>query len=156
MKIFLARLVLLFLLCILPISCDEEDDNYLDGSLTDSFDMSFSGTRVRLYESELSIEYVKGSGPSEKVPLILTLKLSEGPLAEGISYDLKAIGNASRGQGGYGSPLPELDSGTLTFSSYSEEDGATIEGSFQSIFNTLNNTQQTLRGGFSASLEVVK
>jgi hypothetical protein len=43
-------------------SCDDEKANFLDGSLTESYDLGFDNVRIRLYPSELSIEYVSNGG----------------------------------------------------------------------------------------------
>jgi len=50
------------------MKCGDDKENYLDGSLTKSYDFDFDFTRVRLYESELAIEYVVDEGDAEKSP----------------------------------------------------------------------------------------
>jgi hypothetical protein len=135
-------------------SCDDEKDNYLDGSLTESYDLSFDSVRIRLYPSELSIEYVKNSSQGEKVALRITLDSNEVPLAADTLYDLSTQGSITQGDG-YGSPLPDLETGELTLDQYSGTDGSKVKGDFEATFLTDNNTTLTLRGGFSAKLEVV-
>lgn len=143
------------LLCLALLSCDETGDNYIEGSLAKKLKIDFDDVRVRLYQSELSIEYIEKDGDSgEKVSLRVTLKVSAGPLVEGGSYDLKSAGTVSRGAG-YGSPIPEITSGELSLDDYAGEDGSKASGEFKALFSTDDKTQYTLRGGFSAKLEVV-
>jgi hypothetical protein len=136
-------------------SCDREDDNYLDGSLTESYDLGFDKVRVRLYPSELSIEYVNNGSQGEQVALRVTVDTNDAALADDTIYDLSTQGSITQGDG-YGSPLPELESGDLTLTSYSGADGSKAKGRFDARFLTDNGTTLTLRGGFSAKLEVVE
>jgi hypothetical protein len=135
------------------IACDETGDNYLEGSLTDSYSLGFDSVRIRLYTSELSIEYIADSSQGEKVALRITLEGAES-LVAGTQYDLKTQGSITQGEG-FGSPLPELQSGDLKFSKYSLEDGSSIKGKFNALFLTDNGQTLTLRGGFADKLEVV-
>jgi hypothetical protein len=142
------------LLCLAPLSCDETGDNYIEGSLAKKLKIDFDDVRVRLYESELSIEYIEKDGDSgEKVSLRVTVRVSAA-LVEGGSYDLKSSGTVSRGAG-YGSSMPELTSGELSLDDFTDEDGSTASGEFKALFTTDDKTQYTLRGGFNAKLEVV-
>jgi len=136
-------------------SCDEQGDNYLDGSLTDRYDLGFDSVRIRLYPSELSIEYVANGSQGEQVALRVTLDSGAAPLAADTIYDLTVHGTITQGDG-YGSPLPELESGNLTLGKYSGTDGSRVKGKFDARFLTDNGTMLTLRGGFSAKLEVVE
>jgi hypothetical protein len=135
--------------------CEGEGDNYLSGSMTKSFDMDFDSTRVRLYESELAIEYVAESDEGEKIAFRVTINSSEVVLEPGTAYDLATDGTVSRGQG-YGSPLPDIESGTLYLDAFSEEDRSNVSGTFNAKFIASDQSIKTLRGGFSASLEVVE
>jgi hypothetical protein len=148
------QLAVLATLMALTFGCEDDGDNYLKGSVTKSYDMGFDMTRVRLYESELSIEYVDERRAGEQVAARVTLEVTGDPLATGVAYDLAERGDVSRGQG-YGSPLPALQSGEITLSDYSGEDGSRVAGRFNAVFATADGTTQTLRGGFSAELEVV-
>lgn len=144
----------LILVCfLLTFGCEGEGDNYLKGSIADSFDMKFEFVRARLYDSALSIEYVtKGE---TKTPIIVTVSTASGPITTGKAYDLKTEGSVSRGEG-YGSQLPEVEEGELTLSKYSGEDGSAVVGTFNAIFITAQQNRQTLRGGFDADLVVVE
>lgn len=134
--------------------CDPTGDNYIKGSLAATHDMGFDETRARLYESELSIEYVENLKQGEKVVLRLTVSRRKGELAKGDVYDLTSDGDIARGQG-FDSTLPDLESGELELLDYSPEDGSDVRGSFEAVFITTEKTRKTLRGGFSAPLEVI-
>jgi len=108
---------------------------------------------VRLYDSELSIEYVAGEKNAEKVALRITVERSAAPKVHG-TYDLLTQGTMSRGAG-YPAELPLLSSGTLTLDAYGEDAGNEVRGTFEAVFTTAENSKQTLRGGFAAKLEVV-
>jgi hypothetical protein len=136
------------------LSCQDDDDNYLKGSITDSYDMDFDETRIRQYESELSIEYVVKSEETEKVALRVTLNLSSGPPVQDQVYDLTTQGTISRGPG-FGSELPDLESGELKLTKYSSQDGSDVKGEFNAVFQTSDQKKKTLYGGFSAELEIV-
>lgn len=148
-------LLLVVLAMTVSFSCDDEEDNYLAGSLTKSFDFNFDYVRARLYESELSIEYVDKQKNAEQVALRVTLKRDGTPLAAGETYDLLERGTVGRGAG-YASALPELESGSVELKEFGSETGSHISGEFKAVFLTDENTKQTLRGGFSAELEVVE
>ncbi len=150
-----AWLTAIIILCVVFGGCEDTGDNYLEGSMTKSFDMDFDSTRARLYESELSIEYVADSDEGEKIAFRVTINSGEVVLESGTAYNMVTDGSVSRGQG-YGSALPELESGTLYLDSFSEEDGSNVSGTFNARFIASDQTIKTLRGGFSASLEVVE
>jgi len=126
--------------------------DYLDGSLVDLFDLGFTHTRVRLYDSELSVEYVD-SARQEEVALRVTVD-NEGDLAEGDTYDLVARGQVGWSDS-FGSSLPDLESGELRLSRYDEVDGEPVRGSFEAVFTSPDETRMSVLGGFSAELEVV-
>ncbi len=150
MKPALKWILLLIILC----GCDETGDNFLDGSLADSYKMDFDSVRVRLYPSELSIEYVQNDKNGEKVSLRVTLTRDDAEIAAGQTYDLKELGTISRGQG-FNSELPELKSGELKLENFASTDGSDVKGTFEAIFLSSEQNEQTLRGGFAATLEVV-
>jgi len=137
------------------LSCDDQGANYLDGSLTESYDLDFDSVRIRLYPSELSIEYVAKGSQGEQVALRVTLDSNEAALAAGTIYDLTNHGTITQGDG-YGSPLPEIESGDLTLSKYAGTGGSKVKGKFDARFTTDNGTTLTLRGGFSGKLEIVE
>jgi hypothetical protein len=149
--------IMAIMCCLLVfVGCDDRGDNYLEGSLTKSYDMKFDNVRVRLYEgSELSIEYVNDDSDGEKVPLRVTINITDVALAEGTTYDLAVHGTVGRGQGYSSGYLPELESGDLTLEKYSPENGSAVKGDFDAIFLETDGSKMTLRGGFSSDIDVV-
>ncbi len=135
-------------------SCDESE-NYLRGSLADSYDMEFDSIRARLYASELSIEYVVDSEQGEKITLRVTLNAGAGVLVAGKTYNLATDGTISRGEG-FDAKLPELSTGTLDLSEYAGTDGSAVEGEFSATFITTNQNKLSLRGAFVTELEIVQ
>ena len=131
------------------LSCDEDKDNYIDGAVKDSFNISFKGVRARLFSSELSIEYFRNE---TEVALRITVDVSAG-LAAGKTYDLLTEGAITRDEV-FGN-LPELKSGTVTLDKFTEKGGSEISGSFDAIFVTDKGNEQGLFGGFLTELEVV-
>ncbi len=129
-------------------------DNYLDGSLADSYGIDFDYTRIRLYSSELSVEYIQDSEGGERIALRVTVDVAGQPLSEGGSYDLAERGTVDRGQG-FGSTLPDLESGELTLDRYAAQNGAEVKGSFDATFVAADDSTLTLRGGFAAEMELV-
>jgi hypothetical protein len=149
------RLLLAAVLAVAVVTaCDDQGANYLDGSMTDRYGLGFDSVRIRLYPSELSIEYVADTSQGEKVALRIALDAAASPFATGVFYDLATQGSITQGEG-YGSPLPDLESGELKFSAVSIQDGDRVKGKFDARFLTENSTTLTLRGGFSAKLEVI-
>ena len=134
--------------------CDPQEGNWLDGSLADSYDLRFDYVRARLYDSELSMEYVVDAEEGEKVALRVTLNVRDGLPETGVVYDLFADGDVGRGQG-FGSSLPDLESGTVEFEEFVADPGNPIAGTFEAVFLTADDSQYTLRGGFESELEVV-
>ena len=132
------------------LSCDEDNDNFLRGSVKDTNNISFKGVRARLYTSELSIEYYTDKKEGE-VALRVALDVNAG-LKAGKTYDLMKHGTVSRDEGFGG--LPEMISGELTLDKYGSKVGSTVEGSFTAKFVTTSGSEQALRGGFSSELEI--
>ena len=152
---FIVRLFAAGCLLIFISACDETGDNYLEGSVTDGYNMSFDKVRVRLFPSALSIEYVKNSDAGEKLPLKVTINHPEGELMAGHDYDVVTEGSISRGVGYDSSPLPELISGTIHLGSFNSEDGSEVTGDFKAVYRATSGAQINLRGGFNADLERV-
>jgi len=137
-----------------PLGCPQQEGNWLDGSLADSYDMRFDYVRARLYDSELSVEYVVDTDQGEKVALRVTLNVVDGPPVVDTVYDLATDGNVGRGEG-FGSSLPDLESGTVTFEEFAAESGSPVAGTFDAVFITPDDSKYNLLGGFEAELEVV-
>jgi len=135
-------------LSLSAVGCQEEGDR-LEGSVSDRYDLSFSHTRARLYDSELSIEYVR---EDEQVPVRVTVDRGDDVSLEAGTYDLKNQGDV-RGRVDQ-VKLPALFSGQLEMETFSAEDGAAIAGRFDTRL-TAADSRVTLRGEFTTELEVV-
>ncbi len=120
----------------------------LSGSLGDFYDLSFDHTRARLYSSEFALEYVAKDG---QVPIRVSVQRGDKGIEAG-TYDLKARGDITGQRGD--NRIPRFLSGTIEFTSFSNKQGAPVEGSFQAEFQT-GRDKATLSGDFSTSLEVV-
>ena len=140
--------MLLFLL-----ACNALAPNSLDGSLTESYDLSFDETRARLYESELAIEYVDDPQGAATVVLRVTLDAEVEPKA-GKSYDLVEHGEITQ-SGALNPSLPELDEGDLDLEDYGNDEGAKVVGSFDAAFVTGEGQTLQLQGRFKTELEVI-
>jgi len=115
--------------------CAEDTPNYLEGSLTRAYQLEFSRTRARLYDSELAIEYLTGGGARDAQRVTLRITLANTNLIRGRNYDLLDEGYIGRSDF-YGDSLPELLSGSLEMSSFRPEDGSVIAGDFEALFIT--------------------
>jgi len=135
--------------CLLSLGCDDDKDNYLEGSLTDSYNMSFDNVKVGLFTDELSIEYLSGN----KKPLKLTVKISDQGLLTDTKYDLFDDVNLTRSPDYATSPLPNIESVELTFSQISDQAGEQVSGKFKALFEGHGGNTLILRGGFSAKLQ---
>ena len=134
--------------------CDDSNDNYLEGAVTDGYDMNFDSVRVRLYpETALSIEYVKKTKSGEQLPLKITIDYPEGELVTGKDYSLLLEGTISRGAAYDSSPLPQIESGTIHLDEFDAAAGSDVNGAFEAVFITTSNAKISLRGGFSAKLD---
>lgn len=137
--------------------CNEDDENFLEGSITDSYNMRFDFVRIRLYpESALSIEYVYTKDEGEVIPLRVTIDRPEASLVSSTDYTVLMVGSIARGVGYDTSPLPTIESGTIHLDKYSGANGSEIAGSFKSVFVSSSGSKLNLRGGFSGTLERVE
>jgi len=138
--------------CALLAGCGVTGGNHLDGSLAALVDLSFDQTRVRLYESEVSVEYLDNTRDGI-VALRVTVH-NDGELSARTPYDLATQGDVGTSDE-LDTQLPELASGTFKFSRFSPDDGETVKGSFDAVFETPDHTRLSVVGGFMADLEVV-
>jgi len=148
--------LLLTLFAVLALGgCGGVGSNYLDGSLSASYDLTFDEVRVRLYDSELSVEYVVAADQGEMIALRVTVEVDgDAALAEGGVYDLLERGTVGRGEG-FGSALPELESGELQLNRYGSADGDEIKGDFSATFVAADESRLNVHGAFLSQLEVV-
>lgn len=134
--------------------CAEDPDNFLRGSLTDTYNLEFTAIRSRLYDSELSIEYLYADTETPET-VTLRVTLYNDQLSADSTYDLLTKGFVGRSDV-YGGSLPDMDEGELTLEQFNEEDGAAISGRFRARFVTPDETRLTLRGGFLTTIERVE
>ena len=142
------------LFSVLLGSCEDEKNNYVDGSIQKNFKISFKGVRARYHYSsgeptDLAIEYYQNEA---EVALRITIHATGG-VASGKKYTFPEQGKIGRDDT-FG-PLPESYTGSVTLDEFSGKDGGTVKGSFESKFVTDGGTEQTLYGAFSTKIEVV-
>ena len=129
------------------MACDDEGDNFLDGSLVKNFNVKYKTIEAVLYPDGLAIEYVSSK---DVAALRITINSTNAVLKKGKTYDLAKYGSVTRFNQ-YGE-LPDLKSGELTLTEFSEKEGALVAGDFNAIFKTDNEGSQTLRGAFRTKL----
>lgn len=139
--------------CVLAVACGPEDE--LSGSLDQVYVLKHSGTRARLYSSELAVEYL---GPQQSVPVRVSLRLAaieedDRILAPG-RYDLAVLGDITGAQAD-GSVIPRFSSGRIDFDAVGTTPGARVEGSFSANFATERDTLG-LSGSFATRLDVIE
>ncbi len=131
--------------------CHAGQSEYLDGSLVEVFALSWDHTRARLYESELSLEWVD-SARQDQVALRVTAP-NDGRLALG-KLDLAAHGHVGLADEA-STTLPGLESGELVLSRWEEVEGGRVKGDFDASFEDADGVRLAVVGGFDADLEVV-
>ena len=139
--------------CLLS-GCGAEEENWLDGSATAAYPMDFERIRIRLYPSELAVEYLADTDELSDLVALRVTVVNDG-LSEGVSIDLAARGTMTRSEA-WGAPLPDLESGALELTTFTETDGSDIAGTFSALLESSDESQLTLRGGFAGSLETVE
>ncbi|MGF1465132.1 MAG: hypothetical protein ACFCGT_03275 [Sandaracinaceae bacterium] len=136
---------------VLAAGCEDRGGS-LTGSLGAIYDTRFVTVRARLYESEVSAEYVRSDGT---VPVRVTVDRSEVGLADGV-VGLIELGQADvSGIARDGTPIPVPAEGEVTLDEAPLVDGQTLRGSFLARFPTRDRTF-SLSGSFAAPLEVVR
>lgn len=142
---------MLALAALLLCACDGDSANFIDGSAASSYDMDFDDVRIRLFSTEVAVEFVRTVGVGEELPLKLTASFAEDPIVAGEPVDLHEPSGAVARITTDGTRLPELSDqeSTITFDTWSTEAGATIEGTFKVDFD--NGTG--LNGAFDGDLE---
>jgi hypothetical protein len=129
----------------------------LEGSLGEFYNLGCDFQRIRLYDSELSIEFVRDDG---EVPVRVTVRRVHGdPPAPG-GFNLKGPADIDLAKHGdvtgshQGNPIPQFLSGTLELSEFALRDGAPVSGSFDVKFQS-GQTEVSLSGSFDVPLVVV-
>ncbi len=122
----------------------------LSGSLGEFYTLHCDEVRARLYDSELSIEYIdsRTGEVSVRVTVARTKQDPSGP----DQVDLASSGDVSGTADG--NLIPTFTSGTLWLRDYSPRSGATVRGDFDVTFDVGVN-EVALHGDFDTVLEVV-
>ena len=129
-------------------ACVEGPPNQLEGSLTRVFDLGFDATRARLYDTELSVEYVD-EARSGRVAVRLTLR--DPQAIEPGRFDLVVRGSVGLADEVDGQ-LPPLSEGVMELLDYRSD---WLVGTFRATFEAPDETRLLLTGAFDASIEVV-
>jgi hypothetical protein len=132
------------------------DDNDLSGSLEEVYQLQYDQVRVRLYSSELAIEYM--ASQSGVVPVRVTLdrrslRKADKELDSGQSYDLKRYGDIT-GRQADGTELFRFSSGNLELDAFEPEQDSEVRGSFDAKFR-VGDDSFSLTGDFQSELELV-
>jgi hypothetical protein len=145
-----ASISFVLLLLLFGLSCDKDEDNFLDGSLVKNFHISYDSIQVQLTSDSLSVKYLS----DEEVPsLQVSIDRNQAKIKAGGIYPLEEYGSVTR-YIDYGE-LPELQSGELVLEEFKEKDGATISGTFHAVLSNPGESKQTLRGAFKTKLMLV-
>jgi len=139
---------LLLALVALSLGC-ANSDNSLAGSVSEFYPLSFATVRARLYDSELSIEYVRANG--ETVVRVTVRRDDKDPTGPG-TIDLEAVGDITGSAGGV--PLPPFVDGSLVFNDYRAKDGALVGGHFEGRLES-GDARLSLSGTFDTRLDLV-
>jgi len=121
----------LCLLCLLSLSACSDGDGSLDGSLGSVYRLGFDDVRVRLYSSELAIEYARDDGA---VPLRVTLQADALPESGGGEWQIGEFGDVT-GQLRDGTYVPRFTSGQLNLERFTPREGTRIRGTFDATFS---------------------
>ena len=139
---------------IIQLSCDDQGDNYIDGSLVKNYNISFKNVEAVLVDSGLSIKYNNKKGVAA---LVVSIKTNSGEtsngiiLAKGKTYILEKYGSVT----GFELDLPEIEKGKLTLEEYAKKEGALVQGEFNAKFLPKEDEgSQTLRGAFKTKLKI--
>ncbi|MDF1562022.1 MAG: hypothetical protein P1V51_03215 [Deltaproteobacteria bacterium] len=136
----------LLLLALSGVACGGGPDK-LSGSLDEYYDLSFVETRARLFPSQLSVEWID---EDREVVVRATVNVNQVSLEGPATVDLALYGDLSGRSGG--TPIPEMESGTLVLDAYAPEAGAAVEGSLDAeVIGQRGNA--TVSGQFKTILD---
>ena len=138
------------LFSLFAIGCGgSKAEGTLEGSLRDVYNADFDSVRIRLYSSELSVEYLRSNG---EIPVRATLKakvLDRAPGEFEMPEDATVTGYSGRTR------VPDVTQGTFTLEEFEELEGANIKGSFTAQFRAGDDIV-VLHGRFEGPLEIVE
>ncbi len=141
---------LVLLMTTLFFSACSDGEGSLEGSLGSVYRLEFDAVRVRLYSSELAIEYARNDGA---VPLRVTLQASALPESGGGEWELGDLGDVT-GQLRDGTYVPRFSSGVLNLENFTPREGASIQGDFDAAFSP-GRDRLGVHGTFSTRLVLV-
>jgi hypothetical protein len=130
-------------------ACDNDEDS-LEGSVSEFYPLAFESVRARLYDSELAIEYVREDG--ETVVRVTVRRDEKDPQGPG-SIDLAAVGDLTGSAGGV--ELPPFADGRLVLEAYRPRDRARVAGRFEARVAS-GDARLSVRGTFATRLELVE
>lgn len=147
---FVAALSLLFSGC-------EDSDNFLEGSLSSQYDLSFDSVRARqfLQSRQLHVEYLRGEGTGEEKPIMATISPTpDGPGT--FTYDTGQV-NITNSLAPGNPALPAVTQGEVVVTTFtSESSGSEVVGEIHGMFTNLGTGDAfSLEGAFSTTLEVM-
>lgn len=126
------------------------DEGELSGSLGEFYNLRCDQVRARLYDSELSIEYIDGA--TNEVSVRVTLRRGDRDPSGPDTVDLLLAGDVTGSS--KGTLIPRFSEGTLRLNTYSPTAGAQVVGDFDVIFD-VGTSEVALRGDFDTTLELV-
>lgn len=135
------------MLLALSTACGGKGPNKLQGSLDEYYDLTFVETRARLFPSQLSVEWVD---EDQEVVVRATVNVIQVTLEGPATVDLALYGDLSGTSGG--TPIPDMQSGTLVLDAYAAQAGAEVEGSMDAeVIGQRGNS--SVHGEFKAILD---
>lgn len=143
-------------LSILFSGC-EDSDNFLEGSLSSQYDLSFDSVRARqfLQSRQLHVEYLRGEGSGEEKPIMATIS----PTPDGAGTFAHDTGQVNITSSlAPGSPeLPDVTQGEVVVTTFTpESSGSEVVGEIHGMFtNRGTGDAFSLEGAFSTTLEVM-
>ena len=144
----MTRIVLSLLVCAALGCGDDSTSAELSGSVSRVYSLSYDSIRALMTEDELAIQYIDNGAV---VVQAVIYREQAGEIVPG-TYDLAMVGTVvgDRPEG----PLPDFVSGSVTLRTFSNSDGAALEGSFAATVETRTN-QYSVVGQFSTQLTLV-
>lgn len=127
----------------------QERGGQLGGSLGQIYRLDFTETRTRLYDEYMSVEYV---APGKIVPVRISMDRRVVQLGKG-KFDLTQGGEIA-GRLRNGVEIPRFSTGSITFTSYGENQGSDVDGEFAATFD-IDERSFGLEGKFVSKLEVI-
>ena len=149
----MARLSLSIVFLTALVACGGPE-NSLDGSIGESYDLSFDRVEIRKQGEDLIIEYIKkrevAGGDDKNCKIVVqteNLPLGDDTSIQGDTFlERVTISRVSR----TGGEFPEASSGKIEFKVFDFDDNGRIDGEFEAVLDG-----RTLYGNFDAEVEEV-